>query len=80
MPLICPLPAAAPGSRTSTSGWSDDGWRWRRRRLGAVHRCAASRLLPAYPIAAIRTGQFESVGRDGYHRFWEQELRLVAAR
>ena len=57
----------------------NDGWHWHRRRLGAVHRCAASRLLPAYPIAAIRTGQFESVGRDGYHRFWEQELRLVVA-
>ena len=56
-----------------------DGWHLRRRRLGAVDRCAASRLLPAYPIAAIRTGQFESVGRDRYHRFWEQELRLVAA-
>ena len=57
----------------------DDGWHWGRQRLGAVHRCAAVRLLPDYPIAVVRTGQFEGIGRGRYHRFWEHELRLDAA-
>ena len=56
----------------------DDGWHWGRQRLGAVHRCAAARQLPDYPIAVVRTGQFERVGRARYHRFWEHELRLDA--
>ena len=40
-------------------------------RLGTVRRCAAARTLPDFPVAAIRTGQFNKYeGR----KFWEGEF------
>ena len=40
-------------------------------RLGTVRRCAAARTLPDFPVAAIRTGQFNNYeGRQ----FWEGEF------
>ena len=39
-------------------------------------KCLARIILPEYAIAAIRTGQFVPVA-DGYHHFWEGEIRLV---
>ena len=39
-------------------------------------KCLARIILPEYAIATIRTGQFVPVA-DGYHRLWEEEIRLV---
>ena len=44
-------------------------------RLGVVRRCVAMRVLPDYPIAAIRTGQFD---RGSERHIWNREIRLTA--
>ena len=43
--------------------------------LGTVRCCTAVRALPAYPIASIRTGQFEG-GKNGYREVWMKEFRF----
>ncbi len=39
-------------------------------------KCLARITLPEYAIATIRTGQYVPAA-DGYHRLWEEEIRLV---
>ncbi len=45
-------------------------------RLGVTQRCVASRPLPDYPIASIRTGQSYRT-RNGSVQLWEREFRFV---
>ncbi len=45
--------------------------------VGAARCCVAVRELPAYPIASIRTGQFEKEGPNEYRNVWTQEFRFA---
>ena len=45
--------------------------------VGAARCCVAVRELPAYPIASIRTGQFEKEGSNEYRHVWTQEFRFA---
>ena len=59
-------------------GFDNLDFRFSRARLGTVRRCAAQQMLPDYPVAAIRTGQFRSHIGDPETiegvRLWEGEL------
>ena len=48
-------------------------------RLGFTRRCVAARPLPDYPVAAIRTGQFQFVGENGFNQLWEVEAVFTEA-
>ena len=48
-------------------------------RLGFTRRCAAARPLPDYPVASIRTGQFQFVGENGFNQLWEVEAIFTEA-
>ena len=45
--------------------------------IGTTRCCVAARELPAYPIASIRTGQFEKEGRNEYRHVWMKEFRFA---
>ena len=60
-------PDDLPEARRAQEFDNRDFW-LREARVGAVRRCAATRSLPDYPIASIRTGQFA-----GDERIWEME-------
>ncbi len=45
--------------------------------VGRTRCCVAVRELPAYPIASIRTGQFEKEGRNEYRHVWMKEFHIA---
>ena len=60
------------------SGFDDNlDFRYSEGRLGVTRRCVAARRLPDYPVAVIRTGQLQHVGRNRYERLRGGELRFA---
>lgn len=45
--------------------------------VGAARCCAAIKELPSYPIASIRTGQFERLEENKYLHVWTKEFRFL---
>ena len=56
-------------------GFDNLGFSFEQYGLLSGGKCLARVALPEYAIATIRTGQFVPVA-DGYHHFWEGEIRL----
>ena len=47
------------------------------RGLGVTRRCVVARRLPDYPVVAIRTGQFQRMGRNRHEQLWGGEFRFA---
>ena len=58
-------------------GFDNLGFHLHEMRLGVTRRCVATRRLPDYPVAAIRTGQLQRMGMNRYKQLWEEEFRFA---
>ena len=53
-------------------GFDNLEFKYLRARLGVTRRCVVAQRLPDYPVAIIRTGQLQRVGRGRHGLLWKQ--------
>ena len=53
-------------------GFDNLDFKYPKARLGVTRRCVVAQRLPDYPVAIIRTGQLQRMGRGRHGQLWER--------